>query len=536
MASQYSTTEGSKNSSSDEILHSQFPAPGHAARPSTSSSSADDESSSFTPPPKTDQQHKKDKKKKKQPSPPASITNKTAATKMSAKRRREDQQEEEDNGVVEPPTLKKTLHDVQQESPPKENKKKKAPKPQPVSTPHSPQKSLKKVAQRWNPKDELAFLNGLLAFCERGKGFPKSIAPVCDHIRSTLDNHFSNRQLSDKCSRWKAKFRAAQDKMKDNTFKFRNSHENAMYNICQQLWGEQEEGGAENEENNEDHSIGGGDGANVLKTSMNVKEKKKRRKPVSPKEKDGEEDMQKLEDQEYQGPMNGKEDKKKKKRRKPALPKEEHGEEDMQKPEDQEFQGGERDEDQEYRRVKEEEDEDEEEERKEEEVEDGEDQQERKEEEIEDQEEERKEAGEEDEEGEDEDRSKNEKAVATNMAQNDSHDLQFREEMNAMVAGLKNTAVIILRESELKSRAMIENHFNSRTDHFQSLNNERINGFHSARGALVLNRVKAEALEQKWREQQILEIEAYSKRLELLQEECNLRLEELKAPVRNGGY
>lgn len=535
MASQYSTTEGSKNSSSDEILHSQFPAPGHAARPSTSLSSADDESSSFTPPPKTGQQHKKDKKKK-QPSPPASITNKTAATKMSAKRRREDQQEEEEeNGVLEPPTLKKTLHAVQQESPPKENKKKKAPKPEPVGTPHSSQKSLKKVAQRWNPKDELAFLNGLLAFCKRGKGFPKSIAPVFDHIRNTLDNHFSNRQLSDKCSRWKAKFRAAQDKIKDNTFKYRNSHETAMYNICKQLWGEQEEGGAENEENNEDHSIGGGDGENVLKTSMNGTEKKKKRKPLLPKEKDGEEDMQKPEDQEYQGPMNGKEDKKKKKKRKSALAKEEH---DMQKSEDQEFQGGERDEDQEDRQVKEEEDEDQEDkwERKEEEVEDEEDRQETKEEEIEDQEEERKEEGEEDEEGEDEDGSKNEKAVAMNMAQNDAHDLQFREEMNAMVAGLKNTAVIILRESELKSRAMIENHFNSRTDHFQSLNNERINGFHSARGALVLNRVKAEALEQKWREQQILEIEAYSKRLELLQEECNVRLEELKAPVRNGGY
>lgn len=532
MASQYSTTEGSKNSSSDEILHSRFSAPGYAARPPTSSSSSskyDDDSSWFTPPPKTDQQHKKDNKKKKQPSPPAFITNNSAATKMSAKRPREDRQEEEEeeNGVREPPTLKKTLHAVQQESPPKENKKKKPPKQESVSTPHSPQKSLRKVAQRWNPKDELAFLNGLLAFCERGKGLPKTIAPVYDHIRNTLDNHYSNRQLSDKSSRWKAKFRAAQDKMKDNTFQFKNPHEAAMYNICKQLWGEPEEGGAENEENNEDHSIGGCDAENVFKASMNGngKENKKRRKPVLPKEKDGEEDMLKPEDQEYQGSMNGKEEKKKKKRRRKPT----HGEEDMQKPEDEEFQGGKRDEDQEDQRVKEEEVEDQEDQwEKKVQVEYQEDQRERiKEEEK---------GEEEDEEGEDEDGSKSEKAVAMNVVENVAHDSRFREEMNAMVAGLKNAAVIILKESELRSRAMIESHFNSRTDHLQSLNNERINGFHSAGGSLILNRVKTEALEQKWREQQILEIEAYSKRLDLLQEECKVRLEELKAPVRNGGY
>jgi hypothetical protein len=312
MASQDSTTEGSKNSSSDEnhkTLHSRFPAPGQATRPPSpsSESKSDDASGTSTPPPKTDQQHKKEKKKK-QPSPPASISSKTAATKMLAKRRREEQQkeeEEENDGIREPPTKKKTLHSVQQESPPKQNKKKKVAKEEPVSTPLSPQNSSKKVARGWTPKDELAFFNGLLACSKSGKGLPKNVASYYDNIRNTMDNHFSNRQLSDKASRWKAKFRAAKDKMKANTLNFKSEHEAVMYNICNQLWGGLDEGGAGNEEIDEDRSVGGDDAENVRKASMTgkkEKKKKKKKQPVLPKE---EEDMQKTEDQEDQGKKKG---------------------------------------------------------------------------------------------------------------------------------------------------------------------------------------------------------------------------------------
>lgn len=400
---------------------------------------------------------------------------------MLVKRRREEQQkeeEEENDGIREPPTKKKTLHSVQQESPPKQNKKKKVAKEEPLSTPLSPQNSSKKVARGWTPKDELAFFNGLLACSKSGKGLPKNVASYYDHIRNTMDNHFSNRQLSDKASRWKAKFRAAKDKMKANNLNFKSEHEAVMYNICNQLWGGLDEGGAGNEEIDEDRSVGGGDAENVRKASMNdkkEKKKKKKKQPVFPKEED---DMQKTEDQEDQGEKKEKEE----------------------------------DEDQGDQREKEEEEEE-----------------------------------------EGEDGSKRKEAVAMNMAQNVANDLaepktrkvvlmspelysQFREERDAMVAELKTAASMILKESELKKRAMIEDHFNSRTDHLQPPDNERINGFHSARGAPVLSRVKAEALEQKWYEQQVVEMEAYSKRLDLLQEECKIRLEELKAPVRIGGY
>lgn len=487
MASEDSTTEGSKSSPSDEnqrTIHSLSPAPSEETRPLSSfESKYDDELEISTPLLKTDQQQTKDKKKKKQQSSLTSVSNKAATSRMPEKRRREEQQEEveENDGMREPPSKKKTVNAVQQESPAKENTNRKKRKREPVSTPSSSQKAAKKVGRVWSPQDELVFFNGLLEFYKRGKGLPKNMAPVYDHIRNTLDNQYSNRQFADKVSRWKCKFRTSVDKEKAVTISFRSPHDAAVYNVCKQIWGGQDDDVAENEEINENHSRGGCNAENVGMASMDGKDKKKKKnKPVVPKE----------------------------------VPKEEDCEEDMKKTEDQEDQEGEteeeEDEDQENPGVKKEE---------EDEVKDG---------------------------------VESKKAVDINMAQNVANDLaqletlkvvmspelysKVCEERDAMVTELKIAAVMMLKESELKTKSMIEDHFNTKNDHRQLPNNKMIDGFLSAREAPVLSKLKADALEEKWRKQQILEMEAYCKRLDLLQEECNMCLEELEAPMKNGGY
>lgn len=520
MASQDSTTEGSKSPPSYEnqkTLHSRSPAPSEEIRPlSSSESKYDDELEFSTPLPKTDQQRKKDKKKKKH-SPPDSVSNKTAISRMPVKRRREEQQEEveDTDGMREPPSKKKTP--MQLESPAKKNTNKKPRKREPVCTPPSSQKAVKKVGRIWSPEDELVFFNGLLEFYKRGKVLPKNMAPVYDHIRNTLDNQYSNRQFADKASRWKCKFRTSVDREKAITISFRSPHDAAVYNICKQIWGGQDDYDAENKEINDNHSVGGGNAVNVGTASMD--DKKKKRQPVVPKEEVCEEDMKETEDQEDEGDK-----------------KEEEEDEDQ---EDQRGKmEGEEDEDQEDQGGKKEEEEDEHQE----------DQGGRKEgEEDEDQE---NQGVINEEEGEVEDGVESKKAVDTNMVQNIANDLakpkapkvavmsselysKFSEERDAMIAGLKVSAAIMLKESELKTRTMIEDHFNTKNDHRQLPNNTMINGFHSARGAPVLSRVRAEALEEKWRVQQILEIEAYCKRLDLLQDECNMCLEELEASARN---
>lgn len=112
---------------------------------------------------------------------------------------------------------------------------------------------------------------------------------------------------------------------------------------------------------------------------------------------------------------------------------------------------------------------------------------------------------------------------------------QIREERNEMVNELKNTVVKILDESQAKKKAMIEGYFlNTRADHVQLPFSSLTTGIHSGRPVPVLNRVKAEALEEKWRKQQIVEMKAFLGRLDLLQEECEMCLEELGEPAGSG--
>ena len=72
---------------------------------------------------------------------------------------------------------------------------------------------------------------------------------------------------------------------------------------------------------------------------------------------------------------------------------------------------------------------------------------------------------------------------------------------------------------------------NTRADHVLSPYNDLMTGIYSGRRAPVLNKVKAEPLEEKWRKQQIVEMKAFLGRLDLLQEECEMYLEGLREPV-----
>lgn len=112
---------------------------------------------------------------------------------------------------------------------------------------------------------------------------------------------------------------------------------------------------------------------------------------------------------------------------------------------------------------------------------------------------------------------------------------QIREERDEMMNELKSSVVKILEESQAKKRAMIEGYFsNSRADHVQHPYSSLMTGIHSGRPVPLLNRVKAEALEEKWRKQQIVEMKAFLGRLDLLQEECEMCLEELGEPTGSG--
>jgi hypothetical protein len=451
MVSADSTTEASENYSSSEesekMVHSRTPGPGHGqARtpippPPPSGSESDEDSDYSTPPPKTHQQEEQKKEQQPPPSPSPSpsslISNKTAATKTSVKRPRE-----ENDGTPETPSTKKktTAHTAQNSDEVPAKEKKKAQKKnvaESISTPSSPQKSGKKSLQVWNPKDELAFLNGLLAFIKGGKGFPKNMSPVYDYIRDTMDIQYSNKQFRDKLRRLKAKFQSLMENMGVNNYSFKSTDEAAMYKLCKELWGGEDEGDDEHRHNAE----------TVGKASTNGKDKKKKKKlPVEAEELD---------------------------------------EEKTKYGEDQ---------------------------------------------------------GEEEEEGQDE--PKRNKTMSNTLVKSNAGDVeqiskelysQIREERDDMVNEVKNTVANILKESQAKKKAMLEGYLlNTRADHVQLLYGDLMTGIHSGRRAPVLSRVKAEALEEKWRKQQIMEMKAFSARLDLLQEECEMCLESLGEPVGSG--
>lgn len=454
MVSSDSTTEGSENYSSSEesekMVHSRTPAPSQTKTPNPptppSDSESEDDSDSSTPPPKKphQQEQKKEQQPQKQkdqlplpspspsPSPSASalISNKTAPAKTSVKRPRE----VENVGTPELPSAKKkaTVRSVQHSDEVPAREKKKAQKQnvaESVSTPSSPQKSGKKALHLWNPKDELAFLNGLLAFPKRGNEFPKNMSPVYDFVRNTTDINYNNKQFREKLRRLKTKFQVLVENMEVNNYSFKNPDEAAFYKISKQLWGVEDEGDDGDDEHRHNAET-------VSKTSANGKE-------------------------------NGKE----KKKKKPPV----QAEEDKDKIKDED-QG-------------------------------------------------------EEEEGEDE--PKHDKTMTNALVKSNVGDVdRIREERDDMVNEMKNTVANILKESEAKKKAMIEGCLlNTRANHGQSSHSDLMTGIYSGRQAPVLNKVKAEALEEKWRKQQIVEMEAFQGRLDLLQEECEMYLEGLREPV-----
>ncbi|KAH9288513.1 hypothetical protein KI387_032630, partial [Taxus chinensis] len=75
------------------------------------------------------------------------------------------------------------------------------------------EKSAKKSGTIWNPKDELAYLKGLAAFCAKGNDLSKkSLAVFYDSIRGELDGEYSNNQLYNKNRGLKSKFVGLRDK------------------------------------------------------------------------------------------------------------------------------------------------------------------------------------------------------------------------------------------------------------------------------------------------------------------------------------
>ncbi|GLJ52340.1 hypothetical protein SUGI_1113430 [Cryptomeria japonica] len=104
------------------------------------------------------------------------------------------------------------------------------------------EKSAKKNGPIWNAKDEAAFLKRLVACCEKGKGLPKNLGVFYETVRKDLDGDYTHDQLYNKLRGLKAKFGAARDKIKDKGFVgFKNAHEETVYRMSKQVWGNREE-------------------------------------------------------------------------------------------------------------------------------------------------------------------------------------------------------------------------------------------------------------------------------------------------------
>eukprot|EP01018_Ginkgo_biloba_P031042 Gb_09186 [translate_table: standard] len=104
----------------------------------------------------------------------------------------------------------------------------------------------------------------------------------------------------------------------------------------------------------------------------------------------------------------------------------------------------------------------------------------------------------------------------------------LREEAQSMMNAVKNDVAMILADSQSQTRGFIESLFKVKPNSRQLPNIDLMNGTCSTQDFPILDRAKAKMFEQKWCDQQILEMEVYSKRLNLLQEECKACLEELK--------
>uniref|UniRef100_A0A0C9S5U4 TSA: Wollemia nobilis Ref_Wollemi_Transcript_18533_2184 transcribed RNA sequence n=1 Tax=Wollemia nobilis TaxID=56998 RepID=A0A0C9S5U4_9CONI len=144
-----------------------------------------------------------------------------------------------------------------------DNKRRKKSVLESADTP-SAQKSVKKTGQIWSPREEVAFLKCVVGYLEGGNEFPKhNLVPLYDHIRSlkVLDNEYSNSQMGDKFRRFRGKFQGMTDKVKGKNFSFKTPHEETLYRLSNKVWGrgveedDEEDSGGEEDEEGEEHPV-----------------------------------------------------------------------------------------------------------------------------------------------------------------------------------------------------------------------------------------------------------------------------------------
>ena len=102
------------------------------------------------------------------------------------------------------------------------------------------------------PKDELAFVKGILSYSVGGKCLPSKMGPVYDYVRPIFEREFRNSQLYTKFQQGRINFKLITTKIEvnnhnfqKNKYEFDSLHQAALYDIWMQMWGEEYSGGDE---------------------------------------------------------------------------------------------------------------------------------------------------------------------------------------------------------------------------------------------------------------------------------------------------
>jgi len=115
---------------------------------------------------------------------------------------------------------------------------------------------------------------------------------------------------------------------------------------------------------------------------------------------------------------------------------------------------------------------------------------------------------------------------------------ESKSESESVTSSLPKTQRQQQQKKDKKKRKKQQEEEEEENDGFSkpSTKNKTFQAAHQGSPAKENKIMKAEALERKWHNLHILELEAFSARLDLLQEVCKIWLEELKKPVSRGRY
>eukprot|EP01018_Ginkgo_biloba_P031039 Gb_32309 [translate_table: standard] len=334
----------------------------------------------------------------------------------------------------------------------------------------SPLKSAKKTQHVWSDKDEMILIKGVVDCVKRGMEIPKNVAQVHDLVKDSLEYDCTKGQLYEKLRRMKGRYQSIRGKMKEgsikeDTFHFRSEHEKNIFKLWKLVWSEEPAPAADEDEEMEENPAEENRSEDALKMTN---EQAEEHAAI-----DG--DSQDQEEEGEQDDMEPKID--------VAAPVRENG-----------------------------------------------------------------------------------KVVPADAPLKLSDYMSLQEENRSLIAQVKNDLQKMVEDSQSSTKALIENLFktNGNDNHraegvippsssienlFKLIanNNHRpgvvtrpsssvpirskdlMDGVFSVKEFPILDSTKVEMLEQKWREQQFLEMKVFSQRLDLLQEECKVCLEGLKA-------